>query len=273
MLSSYDYLSQTNWDLQEAISLIAKDIKDCRGWTKREPTPDQHLNRYDDELTVLRITVEFEQWFRRFVDIVYSGMYNPYTCGLCRTCLLPSRLTRMLMKSLQRYNRMYNEDYFDNDCIELNDLRQFVVTDFQKRDNSKKTIIENVVRKVVHNEYGQRCCQHKSKDATSDTLQDIESALTKVVGDHIDHILDLIVTLTAANTYYSPPGTLYDPLASNLKYDYLEIFAPEEAGLVISCQLFDILDDMTGSATKELTNKRKERLEKRQLSSCDMFFL
>lgn len=271
MLSSYDYLCKTNWDLYEAISLIAKDIKDCKGWTKREPTPDQHPNRYDDELSVLRITVEFEQWFRRFVDIIYSGMYNPYTCGLCRTCLLPSRLMRMLIKSLQCYNRMYNEDYFDNDCIELNDLRHFVETDFNKRDNSKTTIIENVIRKVVNNEYGQRCCQHKSKDATSDTLQDMESTLKKVVEDHIDYILDLLVTLTAANTYYTPPGTTYDPLDGNLKYDYLEIFAPEEAGLVVSCQIFDLLDTMTCNATKELTKKRKERMEKKQQSSCDTF--
>jgi hypothetical protein len=267
-MASSDLLGETNWDLYEASVLIAKNIQECKEWTKRVPTPDQHPNRYDDELSALRITVAFASWLRRFVDIVYSGMYNPFTCGLCNTCLLPSLSVRVLLHSLQSFNRMCIGDYFYNDCHDIKMLRHYIKADDKKGDNTKSNIIKNVVRKVAHNEYQQRCCQHQSKDVANDTLQDIECALTKVLEDKIDYILDMIVTLVVANTYQTTMGALTDdPYAVASKYDDSDYYAPEEAGLVVTRRLFDILEEMTKNATTILTEKRKEKIEEESKES------
>ena len=255
-MASIDLQSEQNWDLYEATLLIAKNIKECKGWTKREPTIEQHPKRYDDELAVLRITITFQSWLRRFVDIIYSGIYNGDTCGLCRNCLFPSRLIRMLIKSLQSYNRICIEDFFDDDCFDIDILRNTLETDFKNGDNMKSKIVENVVRMVVDNEFEQRCCQH------NDDKQEVDHALTKVLEDNIDYILDMIVSLVVANTYHTTPGRTYDPYATMAKYEYDDYFAPEEAGLVIAHRMFDVLEKMTRQAKDLLTNKRNEKMLK-----------
>jgi hypothetical protein len=261
-MASSDLLSETNWNLYEATLLIVQNIQEFKGWTKRVPAPDQHPNRYDDELSVVRITVRFASWLRSFVDIIYSGMYNPYTCGLCKTCLLPSRSMCDLLWSLKYFNRICLGDYFYNDCHDIKMLKNCINLDNQCERNIKSNIIKNAVRIVVHNEYEQRCCQHKSEDSAGDTLEEIECALTKVVEDKIDHILELIATIVVANTYHTTLGTLTDdPYSVSAKYDDDNYYAPEEAGLVVAQKLFVVLEEMTKKATAILINTRKEKLE------------
>ncbi len=265
-MASFDLQSETNWDIYEASLLIAKNIQECRGWTKRVPAPDQHPNRYDNELPVLRVAVTFVQWLQYFVNTVYRGMYNPSTCRICYTCFLPGRSMRALLGSLRHKNRMGLGDYFYNDCDSLDTLRFLIEEHKQDKLNLKSNIIEHVVRIVVHDEHEERCCEHKSEDASHDTLEEVECALTKVLEDNIDNLLDLIVTLTVANTYHTAQGSLTDdPHIVASKYDDEEYFAPEEAGLVVAHKLFGVLEKMTKKATALLINTRKDKMKTKRV--------
>ena len=92
-------------------------------------------------------------------------------------------------------------------------------------------------------------------------MEEIECAMTTVVGDNIDYIFDLIVTLVVANKYHTTLGRTYNPDAVMSKYEYGDYFAPEEAGLVVACQMFDILEEMIFQETIILTNKCKEKMQ------------
>ena len=188
--------------LWEALSLFASSIGKDRCWIRREPSQGQAVDRYGDELPLLRVVYSFREWLVDFVELAVEGIESEDDA-------ISLVSLRGQLDYLVNFNRFNDLDYyFDKDCEYFKDLRARIDKDNLK-DEKIQDIIKDVVEEVI--EYS--------------TLIGDKKEMGKILAPCINRVMpiwvQLLVKIAVANNYHTVP-----PQRGNE-------YAPEEAGLVL----------------------------------------
>ena len=213
--------------LWEVLSVFASSIGKDRQWIRREPNQEQTVDRYDDELALLRIVLSFRQWLVSFTEIVVEYVESVDTA-------ISIVSLRSHLEYLAAFNKLDDiEDYFENYCEELKSLRTMV-----EAENMKDVKIEDLVKEVA-----------KEVIEFNMFISD-KKALLKILAPCINRVMptvmQLLVELAVANNYHTvPPFRGYE-------------YAPEEASLpIFSEMLFCLMQIRRNSAFESYLNNKK----------------